>query len=508
VCENTSVAFRNPATRSSSSSGSSLQRPGRRHCGPELSTSKRSLVSALEVVPAVTAVAMQVTVDHEPSLACLCRGGVGYRCRVRGCVPCHGGVYGMRVPAGVLLASDCNRTASPVLLCACTPLTITRGVLWQRSQCKVDGVRCIDHCSRNLHFDVSVVTDAGSFRSTVVLCRSLLAHAALSDFSDEELAFLCFMRSTCPLEYKVQLSMPWHVVMGLLSHGAVGTKLREHGGSLHENRAISRAFATIAEHNKGSWSSERATFEAGSLVWTLPRVASPACVNDSSTVEDAGSDEEAACTLTLSEHLAGTTVRRAACLKSHKQFHAAEAMLTTKIVDGRRRRVMVDGAYVKKVPRHLLSLLTNDYCRVTLGVPAVQMVHGKTDSDEQMYLHTSKRERKNGRVLPSIESGPHDTGVSVWEYAARLVVGRAYGNGAGQTFRSLCADSLTASELRLLFSYRVVRQVSDVNLVPVVRSNVKYLCGLLGDVAQEAAHVQQEMNDIGHTAHIAFVDGG
>ena len=132
-------AFRNPATRSSSSSGSSLQGPGRRHGGPELSTSKRSLVSSLEVVPVVTAVAMQVTVDHEPSLACHRRGGVGYR-------PCHGGVYGMRVPAGVLLASDCHCTAfSPVLLYACTPLTITRGVLWQRSQCKVDGVRCIDH---------------------------------------------------------------------------------------------------------------------------------------------------------------------------------------------------------------------------------------------------------------------------------------------------------------------------------------------------------------------------
>ena len=146
VCEKTSVAFRNPATRSSSSSGSSLQGPGRRHGGPELSTSKRSLVSSLEVVPVVTAVAMQVTVDHEPSLACHRRGGVGYQCRVRGCAPCHGGVYGMRVPAGVLLALDCNCTAfSPVLLYACTPLTITRGVLWQRSQCKVDGVRCIDH---------------------------------------------------------------------------------------------------------------------------------------------------------------------------------------------------------------------------------------------------------------------------------------------------------------------------------------------------------------------------
>ena len=148
VCEKTSVAFRNPATHSSSSSGSSLQGPGRRHCGPELSTSKRSLVSSLEVVPVVTAVAMQVTVDHEPSLACHRRGGVGYRRKVCGCAPCHGGVYGMRVgPVScVLLASDCNRTAfSPVLLYACTPLTITRGVLWQRSQCKVDGVQCINH---------------------------------------------------------------------------------------------------------------------------------------------------------------------------------------------------------------------------------------------------------------------------------------------------------------------------------------------------------------------------
>ena len=242
----------------------------------------------------------------------------------------------------------------------------------------------------NVFVQLETQTCYGKLYATVKLPRQLLAHGALQQLADGEVALLAVLNAGFPADVtnvgrgtRVRALLGLQGALAAARHVINNTK----GCKLAEKdvvRLISESGCLETARTQGP--NQRPTIVAGTMSFT---------VSDPTTIDAAAKDAADAASLTaagiFNSQILDTTVQRAAMMGSNSRLEKSDKLVTCHAgaAGGRARRVQIGGVKLQQLQREAIAAHRARFCRVELGLPQAYGMHEDVTTG-QFYAKPSR----------------------------------------------------------------------------------------------------------------------